>query len=276
MPPEQTDGSVLRQFHKDTDMTAEMYVEHFNLQSVLQSGAEHEWQMFAAALGALPETSRVLVKFRELYEYKVKKLLSPETMATVCPLSQAEQDELLRNRRLLLMDIRSSALELADIRDKFLAGTQRTLWSEDNYVNVVRDLHDSDIPQVKCIEAVQHEHAWSGKQFAEFFGLRARSAKLYDRYNKQSPFVGKVSGTSKTPHVVTGYLLANRMNATRQYKTIHGVMNDQRRCLQVLTFGTQEAHADWGSKALTADMLACARILECTRIENLFEEHHKG
>lgn len=257
-------------------MTAETYLQHFNVRSPLQSGVEREWQMLRDSVARLPETSQVLRAFRELYLQKISCLLCPESLSASCALSQQELSDLLRNRKALLSDVRDASTVVEEMLKRMTAGTQGSLWSDEGNVNIVRDLHDSDIPQVKELERQAHERPWNGKRFMEFFSSRARSAKLYDRYGKQSPLAATVSTTPRRQETVTGYAVASKVLADRTYDTIHGPLTVHRKCLQLLTYGAREQHAEYASKALVSDMLRRARLLECTRIENLFSEHHKA
>ena len=276
MPADHTEASALRSLRQETDMTAEIYLRHFNVRSPLQSGVEHEWQMLRDAVARLPDASPVLKAFRELYAQKISCLLCPQSLSASCALSEQQLDDLLRDRRALLSDVRDASQEVEAILTRMRAGSQGALWSDDGNVNIVRDLHDSDIPQVKLMEWKMHDYPWSGTQFSEFFGKRARSAKLYDRYGKQSPLAATVSTTPRRQETVTGYAVASKVLADRTYNTIRGPLTVHRLCLQLLTYGTTEQHAEYASKALVSDMLKRARLLECTRIENLFSEHHNA
>lgn len=276
MSPDHTEASALRSLRQETDMTAETYLQHFNVRSPLQSGMEREWQILHDSVARLPETSTVLQAFRDLYLQKISCLLCPQSLSASCALSEQQLEDLLRDRRALLSDVRDASQEVEAILTRMRAGSQGALWSDDGNVNIVRDLHDSDIPQVKLMESKMHDNPWSGTQFMEFFGKRARSAKLYDRYGKQSPLAATVSTTPRRRETVTGYAVASKVLADRTYDTIHGPLTAHRTCLQLLTYGTTEQHAEYASKALVSDMLRRARLLECTRLENLFSEHHNA
>jgi len=257
----------------------DFYLKTYSFTDPRQSGGQREWNAFIDVLD-LPEwdNSRVLRGVRDLYGNRIRSLLHPDLQKTVCPYGDGDRQNILEERRKILVDcmdclesVRTIVTELSNVEDR--------TYQQNKPVSVV-EFSDEHIPVLKYMEATDYEDAITGTQFASYFKKMKDRGKIYKRHNRESPLHFRVAVNPVMEKMIHGYLFCDSTMKddcdTHTYETARGNFQSVRRTTKVMTMGVRSEMAGRAIPELVCDALDHMARMQSDRLECRIDEYHPG